>query len=186
MTPGGLKPWDVVAGDTAALFHPNAIAVDKTYLEDLGITGLGDTAQIDTTRVRVVAMTEGIRSFTTAPYVFMPLARAREIQNLTGDQTTFLLVKLASGADRETVRRALVDRLPSDVEVLATETFRERSLAHWLFSTGAGIALIGGAVLGTLVGTVIVAQTLYSSTKDHLNEFATLRALGARPATYTR
>ena len=30
-----------------------------------------------------------------------------------------------------------------------------------------------------IVGVVIVAQTLYSSTKDHLNEFATLRALGA-------
>ena len=29
------------------------------------------------------------------------------------------------------------------------------------------------------MGTVIVAQTLYSSTKDHLNEFATLRALGS-------
>ena len=41
------------------------------------------------------------------------------------------------------------------------------------------MALIGGAILGTLVGTVIVAQTLYSSTKDHINEFATLRALGS-------
>ena len=30
-----------------------------------------------------------------------------------------------------------------------------------------------------IVGTVIVAQTLYSSTKDHLYEFATLRAMGA-------
>ena len=38
---------------------------------------------------------------------------------------------------------------------------------------------IGGALLGILVGTVIVAQTLYSSTKDHINEFATLRALGS-------
>ncbi len=41
------------------------------------------------------------------------------------------------------------------------------------------MALIGGALLGILVGTVIVAQTLYSSTKDHLSEFATLRALGS-------
>ena len=56
---------------------------------------------------------------------------------------------------------------------------RERSIRHWLFGTGAGIALIVGAVLGTMVGTVIVAQTLYASTKDHLNEFATLRALGS-------
>jgi putative ABC transport system permease protein len=41
------------------------------------------------------------------------------------------------------------------------------------------VALIGGALLGLLVGTVIVAQTLYSSTKDHLSQFATLRALGS-------
>jgi putative ABC transport system permease protein len=34
-------------------------------------------------------------------------------------------------------------------------------------------------VLGAIVGTVIIAQTLYSSTKDHLNEFATLRAIGS-------
>ena len=52
-------------------------------------------------------------------------------------------------------------------------------MKQWLFKTGAGVALIGGALLGILVGTVIVAQTLYSSTKDHLNEFATLRALGS-------
>ena len=65
----------------------------------------------------------------------------------------------------------------SDVEVLTSAEFRDRSLRQWLFRTGAGLALIGGAVLGIMVGTVIVAQTLYSSTKDHLNEFATLRAL---------
>jgi putative ABC transport system permease protein len=34
-------------------------------------------------------------------------------------------------------------------------------------------------MLGIIVGTVIVAQTLYSSTKDHLIEFATLRAIGS-------
>ena len=49
----------------------------------------------------------------------------------------------------------------------------------WLSDTGAGSALFAGALLGIIVGTVIVAQTLYSSTKDHLNEFATLRAIGS-------
>jgi putative ABC transport system permease protein len=175
---GGLKPWDVVEGDARAIFQPDAVAVDRTYLENLGVKGLGDVAQIDAFRVKIVALTEGIRSFTTAPYVFMPMARARDVMGMSGSQTTFLLVKLVPGADPAVVQQAIASRL-SNVEVLTTATFRERSLAHWLFSTGAGVALIGGALLGTLVGTVIVAQTLYSSTKDHLNEFATLRALGS-------
>ena len=34
-------------------------------------------------------------------------------------------------------------------------------------------------MLAFIVGTTIVAQTLYSSTKEHLYEFATLRAIGA-------
>ena len=57
--------------------------------------------------------------------------------------------------------------------------FRNRSVDYWLQQTGAGAALIAGAALGMIVGVIIVAQTLYASTKDHLNEFATLRALGA-------
>ena len=69
-------------------------------------------------------------------------------------------------------------RLP-DAEILTHAEFRKRSLDYWLFETGAGAALIAGAALGIIVGIVIVAQTLYASTKDHLNEFATLRALGA-------
>jgi putative ABC transport system permease protein len=76
------------------------------------------------------------------------------------------------------VRRAIKAKV-TDGDVLTKAEFRDRSLNHWLFATGAGVALIGGAVLGLVVGTVIVAQTLYSSTKDHLNEFATLRALGS-------
>ena len=57
--------------------------------------------------------------------------------------------------------------------------FRSRSRSFWLFGTGAGAALFAGALLGMIVGIVIVAQTLYSSTKEHLNEFATLRAIGS-------
>jgi putative ABC transport system permease protein len=175
---GGLAPWNVVEGSVEAISSPDAVAVDRTYLDALGVNRVGDTAQIETTRVKVAAITDGIRSFTTAPYVFTTLSRARGILNFPGEQTTFLLVKVAPGVDVGATQRALTDRL-SNVDVLTKDEFMQRSLDHWLFETGAGIALIGGALLGVLVGTVIVAQTLYSSTKDHLNEFATLRALGS-------
>jgi len=126
----------------------------------------------------VRALTNGVRSFTQSPYVYTPLSRAQQLVGRGNDAATFHLVKLTPDADIETVRASLLSRLES-AEVLTTEEFRGRSLTQWLFRTGAGVALIGGALLGILVGTVIVAQTLYSSTKDHLNEFATLRALGS-------
>jgi putative ABC transport system permease protein len=35
------------------------------------------------------------------------------------------------------------------------------------------------AFLGLLVGVVVVAQTIYSATVDHLKEYGTLKAMGA-------
>jgi putative ABC transport system permease protein len=128
--------------------------------------------------VTVNAVTQGIRSFTTLPYVFTTLATARTLLGASPDQSSYTLVNVAPGASIETVRAALASRLP-DAEILTHAEFRKRSLDYWLFETGAGAALIAGAALGIIVGIVIVAQTLYASTKDHLNEFATLRALGA-------
>jgi putative ABC transport system permease protein len=126
----------------------------------------------------VHAVTKGIRSFTTMPFVFTSLPRARALLGASIDQSSYTLIRFAPGADAALVRKGLAARLNS-VEIMSHDEFRQRSLDYWLFETGAGAALIAGAVLGLIVGIVIVTQTLYASTKDHLNEFATLRALGA-------
>jgi putative ABC transport system permease protein len=174
----GLLPWNLVEGDVEALATPNAIAIDRSYFRTLGIAGLGASAEIRRQRVRVVAVTNGIRSFTTTPYVFMSIDRARAHIGISPDEATYILVRLAPGADTWAVRRQLLANM-SDVDVLTPSEFRSRSRSFWLFGTGAGAALLGGALLGVIVGTVIVALTLYSSTKEHLVEFATLRAMGS-------
>ncbi len=176
--PLGLSPWDVVAGDIEALSGARAIAVDQTYFARLGVTGLGDSAEIRERKVRIVAVTRGIRSFTTTPYIFASIDEARADAGIPPNRISYLLVRLSPGADAATVRAKLLAALPK-TEVLTPEAFRTRSRNFWLFGTGAGAALFAGALLGIIVGTVIVAQTLYSSTKDHLIEFATLRAIGS-------
>jgi len=175
---GSLKPWNIVEGSINDLRAPSSIAVDDTYFADLGVTKIGDVAEINDTRVKVAAVTHGIRSFTTLPYIFTSLARARALTGATVNQATYVLVRLAPGADVEKVRADLTVRL-KDREVMEQAEFRQRSVDYWMFQTGAGASLISGALLGLIVGIVIVAQTLYASTKDHLPEFATLRALGA-------
>mgnify|MGYP002620988203 FL=1 len=175
---GGTRPWSLEEGTVEDLQLPNAVAVDRSYFQDLGIEGRGDYAEINNQRIQVTAVTKGIRSFTTLPYIFTPITTARKFVGASPVQATYVLVRLEKGADANAVRQALETRL-TGVEVLTHDEFTRRSVNYWMFSTGAGLALITGMVLGAIVGVVIVAQTLYASTKDHLNEFATLRALGA-------
>jgi putative ABC transport system permease protein len=175
---GGLQPWNLVEGQIEALSAPRAVAIDRSYFDRLGVSGIGSTAEIRQQPVRVAAVTSGIRSFTTTPFVFMDVNRARAHTGIPSSKTTYLLIRLSPNSDSSLVRRQLMSNIP-DVEVLTPGEFRERSRTFWLFSTGAGAALFAGALLGVIVGTVIVAQTLYSSTKEHLNEFATLRAIGS-------
>jgi putative ABC transport system permease protein len=175
---GGLQPWDLVEGRIEALANARAVAVDRTYFDRLGISGIGATAEIRQQPVEVAAVTNGIRSFTTTPFVFMDVERARTYTGVPSGKATYIIIRLSADADPARVRRQLMSDI-ADVEVLTPAEFRERSRTFWLFGTGAGAALFAGALLGVIVGTVVVAQTLYASTKEHLNEFATLRAIGS-------
>ncbi|MGC1561794.1 MAG: ABC transporter permease [Bradyrhizobium sp.] len=175
---GGLEPWNVVEGRIESLAGAKNVAVDQSYFDRLGVSGIGSAAEIRQQPVRVAAVTSGIRSFTTTPFVFVDLNRARSYTGVPSAKASYLLVRLSANTDRDRERRELLSNIP-DVEVLTPSEFRERSRRFWLFGTGAGAALFAGALLGVIVGTVIVAQTLYASTKEHLNEFATLRAIGS-------
>jgi putative ABC transport system permease protein len=175
---GGVSPWNVVEGTAQSLNTPGIVAIDRSYSDRLGVSGVGATALIRLQPVTVGAITDGIRSFTTTPYVFTDLGSARSYTGLPASLASYFLVRLKPGADIERTRRNILSSI-SGVRALTPDQFREQSRSFWLFRTGAGAALVAGALLGIIVGTVIVAQTLYSSTKDHLYEFATLRAMGA-------
>jgi len=174
----GLQPWNLVEGSLGDLSMPDAVAIDKSYFEQLGVARTGGNAEINNQKARVVAFTKGIRSFTTTPNVFTSLERARAYLGVAPNKANYFMVRVAPDADAGAVRSRIAAGLV-DAEVLSSDEFRRRSRSFWLSDTGAGAALLGSAILGIIVGTVIVAQTLYSSTKDHLKEFATLRAIGS-------
>lgn len=173
----GLSPWNVVEGAAQDLSAPGTVAVDRSYYDRLGISGMGSTAEINRHKVRVAVVTDGIRSFTTMPYVFSNLDAARSYLGLPPDKISQMLVRIKPGSDLTRVRQDIRSKV-TNVEVLTPQEFRQRSRNFWLFSTGAGAALFAGVLLGVIVGTAILAQTLYSNTREHLPEFAALRAIG--------
>ncbi|MBV8052339.1 MAG: ABC transporter permease [Acidobacteriaceae bacterium] len=172
------RPWNLVEGHVEDLKRPDAVIMDELYKQKLGVARVGEVFEIGGYRARVVGFTRGIRSFTTSPYVFTSFKNAQDFSGLREDQTLFILVKLAPGANRELVRRALLDHV-KDVDVLTNAQFGHMTTFYWMFTTGAGVAVLIAAALGLVVGFVVVAQTIYATTMDHIREYGTLKAMGA-------
>lgn len=175
-------PWSLEEGSVSDLRRPGAVIVDRLYAPKLGVSHVGQLIEINDRRARVVGFTRGIRTFTQSPYVFTALPEARSYLRLKRTNVGYVLLKLAPTADPMRVKAAVQERIP-DVDVYDTPGFSKSSSDYWLFTTGAGFSLIMSAVLGIIVGVVIVAQTLYASTIDRLPEYATLKAMGA-PSSY--
>jgi putative ABC transport system permease protein len=92
------------------------------------------------------------------------------------------LIRLTSGADPEAVRRTLAAALPRDVEVLTKRDYMAREQAYWGETTPIGYVFTFGAIMGFVVGAIIVYQILFADISGHLGEYATLKAMGYRNA----
>lgn len=171
-------PWNLTQGRVEDLQQPDAAIIDELYKDKLQVHAIGDTAEIRGHRVRVVGFTRGIRTFTTAAPVFTSYDHALTYLGLASDRTLYVLVRTQPGAVPATVAAAINARV-ADVEARATADWQHEQESYWMYGTGAGITVLIAAGLGMLVGVVVVAQTIYAATVDHLKEYGTLKAIGA-------
>ena len=56
--------------------------------------------------------------------------------------------------------------------------FVQRETNYWNSATPIGYIFAFGAIMGFVVGAIIVYQILFADVSEHLNEYATLRAMG--------
>lgn len=87
-------------------------------------------------------------------------------------------ITLTEGASVEQTIKKLKKSLPNDVRLMSKEEFIEFEKSYWRGSTAIGFIFTIGAVLGFVVGTVIVYQILYADITDQIVEYATLKAMG--------
>jgi putative ABC transport system permease protein len=171
-------PPGIAEGDVDDLKRGPYIFLDDSAKKRWGAFRVGDYREIFGRRVKIVGRTVDAKSFTTTPLTFMDFDLA---QSLSGGElrgnTTYILVKLAKGAGVETVRAEIRKRLPYN-DVFTRSEWAERSRSYWIESTGLGLNMYITVFLGCLVGIVVVAQTLYTSTMEHLKEFGTVKAIG--------
>ena len=96
------------------------------------------------------------------------------------DEIQLGLIRLKPGADPVAVRDELRAALPKDVEILTKADFIARERTYWNGATPIGFVFAFGAIMGLVVGMIIVYQILFADVSEHLNEYATLRAIGYR------
>jgi putative ABC transport system permease protein len=172
--------WVMADGDPRAVRHPDGILVDVCDASRLGNPQIGDTREINGQRAKVVGMTHGIVGFTTNPYIFTTLDRARHryTVGVPPAHCSYFLVKVKPGTDPNDVCQRIRERVP-ELDAYDRRTYSLMCMHYWLTRTGIGISFGLAALLGLLVGLAVVAQTLYASVTERIKEFGTLKAMGA-------
>ena len=90
------------------------------------------------------------------------------------------LIRLSADSNHQFIKNILNKSLPNDVRVLTKKEFIDFEKNYWRDSTAIGFIFSLGALMGFVVGCVVVYQILYSDVSDHLPEYATLMAMGYR------
>jgi putative ABC transport system permease protein len=176
-----LVPWVLARGLVSDLRGPGRVAIDEHDLAKLSLPAdpIGHGIEVGGRTAIVAAITHGIRSFALYPYLFAEIDTARWLSGASEGQAQYWVADLESPACAADVIARV--RAHSDLDAHTTDRFARMTESYWVFGSGAGGALAFCAMFSLLVGAVIVAQTLYSITKEHEKELATLKAMGATP-----
>jgi putative ABC transport system permease protein len=172
-------PWNIVEGDPAELRSGRYVFIDESARRRFAPYQVGDYRELDERRVKIIGRSRDALSFSTTPLLFMDYHLLQAFDPRLEGATNYIVVKLAAGADVEAARAELRRRLPyNDVHTKAEWITHSRD--YWLESTGLGLNMYVTVLVGCLVALAVVAQTLNTSTMEHLREFGTVKAIGGR------
>ncbi|ESA37778.1 hypothetical protein N836_35275 [Leptolyngbya sp. Heron Island J] len=167
----------------AHLQRPRSILFDRRSNSSFGPVpdsmGQGSvTALLNNQKAEVVGLFSlGNSFFLGAGNVIMSDASYRRwFGNSAAAQVHVGIITLATDSDLGSVKAGIAASVPG-VAVFTQEELIAKELAYHE-TNPTGPIFTFGAVMGFVVGVVIVYQVLYADINDHLNEYATLKAIG--------
>lgn len=201
-------PWNVVQGTVASLKTPYTVFADVSSLKGLGVIGPGEAGTIGMLPAKIIGLTQGTKSLVLGNLMFtsIPTAQAylesrpepklpcglsdpdvdcKSIPYPTApralkpeDSINVVLIRAKSGVDLPDLQLRLEKAIPRTRAYTRAE-MSALNQTYWQQRSGIGFVLGLGAVVGIIVGVVVVGQILYSSISEHIKEFGTLKAMGA-------
>ncbi|MEO1591753.1 MAG: ABC transporter permease DevC [Cyanobacteria bacterium J06632_22] len=185
----GVNPNDNVflmpelRGDTALrkLKQPDTVFIDRLSRPEFGPQDIGTVTEADGRRVTVNGSYELGGGFAADGTLIMSDQNfARLLAPRPLNLINVGLIRLESGARPQKVAEKMRQLLPADVNVSTKAESIQRDATYWITTTSIGFIFGLGVLVSFIVGTVIVYQILYTDIRDHLPEYATMKAMGYR------
>jgi putative ABC transport system permease protein len=164
--------------ESAGELSPDAVLYDVSDRKQIEVNALPAEVEINRHRASIEREIDGYGAFLGVPFLFTSYRNATRYMDFGPDEAMYILLRIDKGYSLSEVQQTLKQRLP-EVDVLTHDEFAHKSRMYWTIKTGAGGAILTAAVLGFLIGLVVVSQTIYANTMENIEEYATLKALGA-------
>jgi putative ABC transport system permease protein len=168
-----------ISSDKSELLGAGQVLIDVLSRRQVGRKDIGLKTEIGDHQVRISGqyrigpglIADG--SAMVSDDMFIRLFKNRKINEIS-----IGAVRLQPGADARRVAAALKQTLPHDTEVFTRAEMLEREEVYWKERASIGPVFAAGAVLGLIVGIVVVYQVVATDIANRIREYATLKALG--------
>jgi putative ABC transport system permease protein len=168
-----------------AIKIPDQVIFDRRGRDEYGPVrelldaGQAVSAEINDRRVAIAGMYEVGTSFgLDGGIITSDLNFLRILPTRRKSAIDFGLIKLEPGQDAAEVQARIRESIPQDVLLLTRQEFMDLEIQYWNKTTPIGYIFAFGAIMGLIVGLIIVYQILFADVQDHLKEYATLKAMG--------
>jgi putative ABC transport system permease protein len=172
---------DLAAYETA-LARPNAVLIDRRSWRDYGSPEElrpGAVAELDEQQLELAGKFEIGTGFGYNGLLLTSEATIRRLEGRDSGQVTFGLVKLRPGAAPREVKDRLNEVLP-DARAYTREEIDAKETDYWVQETAVGRFFTLGVAVALVVGVIFVYQMMAADIRNHLSEYATIKAMGYR------
>jgi len=169
----------MILGSVEDLRQPESAIIDRAgyyFLFPGEPLTLGQTLELNDSRVRIVGIAEASAPFLTAPIMFSRYSQAVKFVGRERNQLSFVLVKRHPGVSVSELCARIEEQ--TGLRAVTGAGFAWQTVLYYIKNTG--IPINFGITIGIalIVGAVVAGQTFYIFTIENLKQFAALKAIG--------
>ncbi|MBT3368399.1 MAG: FtsX-like permease family protein, partial [Nitrospina sp.] len=166
-----------LAENIKTLRNKNTVLFDSLSRKIYGKVKKGQELEIADRKFKVGGLIEFGPNFTRNGWVIMSDSNWLRITP-EPHYVNFGLIRAKPGTDLQELKRKICNLNPGEVIAFTAEEQKKRDKHFWTTATPFGIVFGTGLVIGFLIGVMICYQILFNEITDHMDQYATLKAIG--------